>query len=141
MFLSAATWISLSKWPMLQTMARSFILRMCSMVMTSTLPVAGDEDCRARRRGVLHGGDLVALHRRLQGAQIGSISETITRQPAAWRSGRRRALADVAEARDHRHLARPSSRRLPRRMPSTSELAAAVEIVEFRLGHACSVDV
>ncbi len=40
MLRSAATWISLSKWPMLQTMARSFILRMCSMVMTSRLPVA-----------------------------------------------------------------------------------------------------
>ena len=39
-FFSAATWISLSKWPMLQTMARSFIARMCSTVMTSRLPVA-----------------------------------------------------------------------------------------------------
>ena len=29
-----------SKWPILQTMARCFILRMWSMVMTSTLPVA-----------------------------------------------------------------------------------------------------
>src|SRR6266849_4659264 len=35
-----AIWISLSKWPMLQTMARSFIARMCSMVMMSLLPVA-----------------------------------------------------------------------------------------------------
>ena len=35
-----AIWISLSKWPMLQTMARCFILRMWSMVITSTLPVA-----------------------------------------------------------------------------------------------------
>jgi hypothetical protein len=32
--------ISLSKWPMLQTMALSFIARMCSMVMMSLLPVA-----------------------------------------------------------------------------------------------------
>jgi Mg/Co/Ni transporter MgtE len=39
-FFSAETWISLSKWPMLQTIARSFIARMWSMVMTSTLPVA-----------------------------------------------------------------------------------------------------
>ena len=39
-FLSAATSISLSKWPMLQTTARSFIARMCSMVMMSVLPVA-----------------------------------------------------------------------------------------------------
>ncbi len=36
----AAIWISLSKWPMLQTMARCFIARMCSMVITSLLPVA-----------------------------------------------------------------------------------------------------
>ncbi len=35
-----AIWISLSKWPMLQTMARFFIRRMWSRVMTSTLPVA-----------------------------------------------------------------------------------------------------
>src|SRR5258705_252793 len=35
-----AIWISLSKWPMLQTMARSFIARMWSMVMMSLLPVA-----------------------------------------------------------------------------------------------------
>ena len=39
-FFSAAIWISLSKWPMLQTMARSFIARMWSMVMMSLLPVA-----------------------------------------------------------------------------------------------------
>ena len=32
--------ISLSKWPMLPTMAQSFIARMCSTVMMSKLPVA-----------------------------------------------------------------------------------------------------
>ena len=32
--------ISLSKWPMLQTMALFFIARMCSVVMMSALPVA-----------------------------------------------------------------------------------------------------
>ena len=37
---SAATWISLSKWPMLPTIAMSFIARMSSRVMTSRLPVA-----------------------------------------------------------------------------------------------------
>jgi hypothetical protein len=37
--LSASTWISLSKWPMLQTMAWSFIWLRCSMVSTSLLPV------------------------------------------------------------------------------------------------------
>ena len=31
--------ISLSKWPMLQTIAWSFICAMCSAVMTSLLPV------------------------------------------------------------------------------------------------------
>ena len=35
-----STWISLSKCPMLQTIAWSFILSMCSRVMTSQLPVA-----------------------------------------------------------------------------------------------------
>ena len=36
---SASTWISLSKWPMLQTMAWSFIACMCARVMMSLLPV------------------------------------------------------------------------------------------------------
>ena len=35
----ASTWISLSKWPMLQTIAWSFIRLMCSAVMMSLLPV------------------------------------------------------------------------------------------------------
>ena len=37
---SAAISISLSKWPMLQTMAWFFIRFMCSWVITFTLPVA-----------------------------------------------------------------------------------------------------
>ena len=36
---SRSTWISLSKWPMLQTIAWSFIFCMCSSVMMSQLPV------------------------------------------------------------------------------------------------------
>ena len=36
---SRSTWISLSKWPMLQTIAWSFIFSMCSSVMMSQLPV------------------------------------------------------------------------------------------------------
>ena len=36
---NASTWISLSKWPMLQTMAWSFMWLRCSMVSTSLLPV------------------------------------------------------------------------------------------------------
>ena len=36
---SEATSISLSKWPMLQTMASSFMATMCSWRMTSLLPV------------------------------------------------------------------------------------------------------
>jgi hypothetical protein len=36
----AAMSISLSKWPMLPTIARCFIAAMCSMVMTSRQPVA-----------------------------------------------------------------------------------------------------
>ncbi len=40
MLLSAPIWISLSKWPMLQTIAMFFIARMWSSVITSMLPVA-----------------------------------------------------------------------------------------------------
>ncbi len=39
-FFRPATWISASKWPMLQTMALCFIRRMWSTVITSLLPVA-----------------------------------------------------------------------------------------------------
>jgi hypothetical protein len=39
-FSSEAMSISLSKWPMLQTMAWSFIAAMCARVMTCLLPVA-----------------------------------------------------------------------------------------------------
>ena len=38
-FFSLSTWISLSKWPMLQTIALCFICFMCFSVMMSTLPV------------------------------------------------------------------------------------------------------
>jgi len=37
---NASIWISLSKWPMLQTMARSFICCMWSILITSMLPAA-----------------------------------------------------------------------------------------------------
>ena len=52
-FFSAATWISLSKWPMLPTIAMSFIARMWSRVMTSLLPVAVMK-MSALRRGIVH---------------------------------------------------------------------------------------
>jgi hypothetical protein len=39
----AAIWISLSKWPMLQTIARSFMCRMRSIVITSMLPGTGPQ--------------------------------------------------------------------------------------------------
>ena len=50
---------------MLQTMAWSFILSMCSSVMTSQLPVRGDVNVRLAER-VLEGGDFEAFHRGLQ---------------------------------------------------------------------------
>ena len=52
---------------MLQTMALFFIARMWSTVMTSLLPVAVTK-MSALAGHVFHGLDLVAFHRRLQGA-------------------------------------------------------------------------
>ncbi len=78
-FLDPAMSISLSKWPMLQTMALSFILAMCATVMTIFVTGSGNENV-AGIDHVLDGLDFVAFHDACN-AQIGSISVTITRQP------------------------------------------------------------
>ena len=59
--------ISLSKWPMLPTIALCFIRAMWSAVMMSLLPVAVTK-MSARLDDFVERAHLVALHRRLQGA-------------------------------------------------------------------------
>ena len=79
-FFSAATWISLSKWPMLPTIAMSFIARMWSRVMTSRLPVAV---MKMSARGAA--SSIVTTSKpsiAACSAQIGSTSVTMTRAPA-----------------------------------------------------------
>ena len=117
---------------MLQTMARSFICRMWSRVMTSTLPVAVTK-MSPMRGGVFHRRDLVAFHRRLQGADRVDLGHHDARALAAQRGGR--ALADVAEAGDHRDLA--GHHDVGGALDAVDQaLAAAVEVVELRLGDA-----
>ena len=94
--------ISLSKWPMLPTMALSFIRAMWSAVMMSRLPVAVMK-MSARVDHVLERGDLVALHRRLQRADGVDLGDDHAGALAAQRL--RAALADLAEAADHGDLA------------------------------------
>ena len=115
---------------MLQTMARSFILRMCSSVDDVEIARAGDEDVGARCR-IFHRHDLVALHRRLQGADRVDLGHDDAAAGIAQR--RRRALADVAEAGDHRDLA--GHHDVGAAADAVDErFAAAVEIVELGLG-------
>ncbi len=100
--------------------------------MTSTLPVAVTK-MSARGRGLFHGHDFIAFHRRLQGADRIDLAH---HHPAAGLAQRRgRALADIAEARDHRHLAR--HHHVGAAADAVHQaFAAAIEIVEFRLGDA-----
>jgi hypothetical protein len=102
---------------MLQTMARSFMARMCSTVMTSLLPVAVTK-MSAFGGGVFHRHDLIAFHRRLQGADRIDFGDHHAAAGLAQRGGR--ALADVAEAADHATLPAIITS-VPRRMPSTSD--------------------
>ena len=92
----------------------------------------GDEDVGARR-GVFHGHDLIAFHRRLQRADRIDFGDHDAAAGLAQRGGR--ALADVAEARDHRDLAR--HHHVGAAADAVDQrLAAAIEVVEFRLGDA-----
>ena len=73
--------ISLSKWPILPTMALSFICFMCSAVMMFEVAGGGDEDVRASEH-VLERQDLVAFHRRLQGADRIDFGDRPPERPA-----------------------------------------------------------
>ena len=94
--------ISLSKWPMLPTIAWCFMRAMSATVMMSLLPVvvmkmsAGLDD-------VLERLDLVALHRGLQRADRVDLGDDDAGALAPERLGR--ALADVAVAADDGDLA------------------------------------
>ena len=95
--------ISLSKWPMLPTIALSFMRAMCSAVMMSKLPVAVTK-MSARLDDVLERRHLVALHRRLQRADRVDLGDDDAAALAAQRLGA--ALADLAEAAARRRPCR-----------------------------------
>ena len=98
--------------------------------MMSLLPVAVTK-ISAHRSGVFHRHDLIAFHRRLQRADRVDLRDHDAAAGLAQR--RRRALADVAEARDHRDLAR--HHHVGAAADAVDQrLAAAIEIVELRLG-------
>ena len=104
---------------------------MCSCVMTSMLPVAVTKMSRLVA-GVVHRDDAVAFHRRLQRADRVDLGDPHLRGQRAQRL--RRALADVAVARDQRDLA--GDHHVGRALDAVDQrLAAAVEIVELGLGH------
>ena len=90
----------------------------------------GDEDV-GLVGGVVHGHDAIAFHRRLQRADRVDLGDPHLRGQRAQRL--RRALADVAVARDHRDLAR--DHHVGRALDAVDQrLAAAVEVVELGLG-------
>ena len=84
------------------------------------------------RGGVLHRDHFIAFHRGLQRADRIDFGDQNAATGVAQRS--RRALADVAEARDHRHLA--GHHHVGAAADAVDQrFAAAVKIVELRLGH------
>ncbi len=103
---------------MLQTMARSFISRMWSMVMTSTLPVAVTK-MSARGAASSMVVDLVAFHRRLQRADRIDLGRPCTRQPAL-RSDAAEPLPTSPKPQTIATLPAIITS-VPRRMPSTSD--------------------
>ena len=126
---SPAMSISLSKWPMLQTMALCFIRAMCSVGDDVGVAggrhehVDGADDVVERR-------DLVALHRRLQGVDRVDLGDDDPAALAAQALGA--ALADVAVAGHDGDLA--AEHHVGRPAQGVDErVAAAVEVVELRL--------
>merc|ERR1712087_259650 len=73
-FSSYSIWISLSKWPMLPTMALFFIFFMCSRVMMSLLPVVVMKTSASEIRSSIVTTWYPSMH--ACSAQIGSISVT-----------------------------------------------------------------
>ena len=105
---------------------------MCSTVITSTLPVAVTK-MSARGAAVFHGHDLIAFHRGLQRADGIDLRHHHAAAGLAQRSGR--ALAHIAEAADHRDLA--GHHHVGAAADAVHQgFAAAIEIVELRLGDA-----
>ena len=122
--------ISLSKWPMLPTIAWCFIRAMCSAVMMSLLPVAVMK-MSARLDDVLERGDLVAVHRGLQRADRVDLGDDDAGALAAQRLGA--ALADVAVAADDGDLA--ADQHVGGAVDAVDQrVAAAVLVVELGLG-------
>ena len=103
---------------------------MCSPVTTSSQPVAVTK-MSACGRDLVQRLDLVAFHRRLQRADGVDLGDDDARAEGAERLGA--ALADVAVAADDRDLA--GEHDVGRALDAVDErLAAAVEVVELRLG-------
>ena len=94
--------ISLSKWPMLPTIAWCFIRAMCVGGDDVAVAGGGDEDVGGLD-DVLERGDLVALHRGLQRADRVDLGDDDAGALAAQRL--RAALADVAVAEHDGDLA------------------------------------
>ena len=121
--------ISLSKWPMLPTIAWCFIRAMWSAVMMSLLPVAVMKMSPVSTTSSSV-RDLVALHQRLQRVDRVDLGDDHAGALAAQRGGA--ALADVAVAADDRDLA--GDHHVGRAVDAVDErVAAAVEVVELRL--------
>src|SRR5262249_29599622 len=92
----------------------------------------GHEDVGARRR-IVHGGDLVAVHGRLQGADRVDLGDEHAAAGLAQRGGR--ALADVAVAGDHGDLA--GHHNVGAAADAVDQaFAATVQIVELGFRHA-----
>ena len=125
-----STWISLSKWPMLQTIAWSFIF--AHVLQRDDVAVAGggDVDVAAAER-VFDRGDFVTFHRGLQRVDRIDLGDDDARALTAQRL--RAAFADVAVAADDRDFA--GDHDVERALDAVDErFAAAVEIVELRFG-------
>jgi hypothetical protein len=91
----------------------------------------GDEDVGLRPR--LHRHDLIAFHRRLQRADRIDLGDHDAAAGLAQRRGR--ALADIAEAADHRDLA--GHHHVGAAADAVDQrFTAAIEVVELRLGDA-----
>ena len=122
--------ISLSKWPMLPMIAWYFIRCICSTVTTSLLPVAVMM-MSASAMHLVEGGDLVAVHRRLQRADRVDLGDDDAGALAAQRL--RAALADVAVAADDGDLA--ADQDVGGAVDAVDQrVAAAVLVVELALG-------
>ena len=123
--------ISLSKWPMLPTIAWCFIRAMSAGGDDVLVAGGGDEDVGGPD-DVVQRGDLVAVHRRLQRADRVDLGDDDAGALAAQRLGA--ALADVAVAETTATLP-PMRASVARLMPSISECRLPYLLSNLRLGH------